>query len=138
MRATDNEGASRELGARRVQIVNNGQNLPPFGRIDYPLDKASLFCDDLRRLSFTLPAGRDPGNVVAGWALTWGPPSIADSVSYVELLLDGAIIANTRTDCVQPDEALINCYGLNRPDVARELLGLRQRATTPGSTSRSA
>ncbi len=44
VRATDTDGATRDLGSRRVQIVNNGSNLAPFGRIDFPLDKASLFC----------------------------------------------------------------------------------------------
>jgi hypothetical protein len=37
----------------------------------------------------------------------------------VELLLDGAILANTRTDCVQLGQVLVDCYGVNRPDVAR-------------------
>jgi hypothetical protein len=127
VRATDNEGASREIGARRVQIVNNGQNLAPFGRIDFPLDKASLFC--------TTSAGGFPSpctpeicfpatfNVVAGWALDVGSSLDRGQVSYVELLLDGQIVANTRSDCTQIGGALINCYGLNRPDVARSYSG---------------
>src|SRR5438034_1208413 len=44
VRVTDNLGASRVIGTRTVQIINNGANLPPFGQIDFPLDKASLFC----------------------------------------------------------------------------------------------
>jgi hypothetical protein len=41
----------------------------------------------------------------------------------VELLIDGAIIANTRTNCIQIGRNLINCYGINRPDVARSYSG---------------
>src|SRR5206468_2009919 len=47
VRVTDNLGASRDLGSRNVQIVNNGANLAPFGDIDFPLDKASLFCESI-------------------------------------------------------------------------------------------
>ena len=127
VRATDNEGASREIGTRRVQIVNNGQNLAPFGRIDFPLDKASLFC-------ITSPGGfpspctpeicfPSAFNVVAGWALDVGSSLDRGQVSYVELLLDGQIVANTRSDCTQIGGALTNCYGINRPDVARSYSG---------------
>jgi hypothetical protein len=124
VRATDVDGASRSLGSRRVQIVNAGLNLAPFGRIDFPLDKASLFCT-------TAPGGCPspctPGqvrtNVVAGWALDVGSALDRGQVSYVELLLDGQIVANSRTDCVQIGPALTNCYGINRPDVARSYSG---------------
>src|SRR5262249_36245013 len=44
-------------------------------------------------------------------------------VSYVELLLDGAIIANTRKDCIKLGAAMMNCYGVNGPDVARAYSG---------------
>lgn len=127
VRATDNQGATREIGSRQVQIVNNGQNLAPFGRIDFPLDKASLFC-------ITSPGGfpspctpeicfPSAFNVVAGWALDVGSSLDRGQVSYVELLLDGQIIANTRGDCTQIGGALTNCYGINRPDVARSYSG---------------
>ncbi len=127
VRATDDQGASRELGHRTVQVVNNGANLPPFGRIDYPLDKASLFCSSI---GGGLPSPCTPEicgdiltNIVAGWTLDVGSALDRGQVSYVELLLDGAIIANTRTDCVQLGQALTNCYGINRPDVARSYSG---------------
>ncbi len=127
VRATDSEGASRDLGSRTVQIVNNGANLAPFGRIDYPLDKASLFCSTI---GGGIPSPCTPDicgdiltNVVAGWTLDVGSALDQGQVSYVELLLDGAIIANTRTDCVQLGQALTNCYGINRPDVARSYSG---------------
>lgn len=125
--ATDNQGASRELGTRTVQVINNGANLAPFGRIDFPLDKASLFCATIPDPNAGFPSPCTPelcgpdllANVVNGWALDVGARLDAGQVSYVELLLDGQIIANTRTDCVQLGQALTNCYGVNRPDVAQ-------------------
>ena len=124
VRATDVDGSSRSLGSRRVQIVNAGQNLAPFGRIDFPLDKASLFCTTA---AGGCPSPCTPGqvrtNVVAGWALDVGSALDRGQVSYVELLLDGQIVANSRTDCVQIGGALTNCYGINRPDVARSYSG---------------
>lgn len=125
VRATDNEGASRDLGSRTVQVVNNGANLAPFGRIDFPLDKASLFCTTIAG-GCPSPGCDNTGiqpNIVAGWTLDVGSALDRGQVSYVELLLDGAIIANTRTDCVQLGQALTNCYGVNRPDVARNYSG---------------
>jgi hypothetical protein len=45
VRVWDDQGASRVIGTRTVQVINNGANLPPFGWIDFPLDKASLICE---------------------------------------------------------------------------------------------
>jgi len=135
VRVTDNRGASRVIGTRTVQIINNGSNLAPFGRIDFPLDKASMLCSGT--FSTPPPPGGpcpspcpppgppEPGfptlipNFVNGWALDVGSRLDKGQVAYVELLWDGVIIANTRSDCVQIGQALTNCYGLNRPDVAR-------------------
>jgi hypothetical protein len=128
VRVTDNQGASRVIGTRTVQIINNGANLPPFGQIDFPLDKSSLFCTTI---NVGIPSPCTPDicgfvltNVVAGWALDVGARLDHGQVSYVELLLDGAILANTRSDCIQTGNgALVNCYGINRPDVARNYSG---------------
>jgi hypothetical protein len=127
VQATDNEGATRELGSRTVQITNVGQNLEPFGQIDFPLDKASLFCSEI---GGGIPSPCTPDicgdiltNIVAGWTLDVGSALDRGQVSYVELLLDGQILANTRTDCVQLGQTLTNCYGVNRPDVARSYSG---------------
>ncbi|HEV8608642.1 MAG TPA: Ig-like domain-containing protein [Thermoanaerobaculia bacterium] len=128
VRVTDNRGASRVIGTRTIQVINNGANLAPFGQIDFPLDKSNLFCTTIE---VGLPSPCTPEvcgfvltNIVAGWALDVGARLDAGQVSYVELLLDGAIIANTRTDCVQLSSgALVNCYGINRPDVARNYSG---------------
>jgi hypothetical protein len=128
VRVTDNRGASRVIGTRNLQVINNGANLAPFGQIDFPLDKSSLFCSVI---DVGIPSPCTPDvcnfsltNIVAGWALDVGARLDAGQVSYVELLLDGAIIANTRTDCTQSaNGSLVNCYGINRPDVARSYSG---------------
>jgi hypothetical protein len=131
VRAWDNLGSSRELGDRKIQVINNGQNLAPFGAVDFPLDKASLFCSTIPDPNAGFPSPCTPelcgpnllANVVNGWALDVGARLDAGQVAYVELLLDGQILANTRTNCVQLGQALVNCYGLNRPDVARDYSG---------------
>jgi hypothetical protein len=127
VRVTDNLGASQVIGTRTIQVINAGLNLAPFGQIDFPLDKSSLFCSTI---DVGLPSPCTPDicgfvltNVVAGWALDVGARLDAGQVSFVELLLDGAIIANTRSDCVQFGRSLVNCYGINRPDVARSYSG---------------
>ncbi|HXM76661.1 MAG TPA: hypothetical protein VN971_07790, partial [Thermoanaerobaculia bacterium] len=58
-------------------------------------------------------------NIVKGWALDTGARLDKGQVAYVELTLDGQPIANSRRDCVRLGTALLNCYGVNRPDVAR-------------------
>ncbi len=139
VRAFDDQGSSNVLGTRTVQITNNGSNLPPFGFLDVPLDKASILCASSDIPFFDTPSCPQPcftspieglsvpasfyKNVVAGWALDVGARLDRGQVSYVELLIDGQIIANTRRDCVQTGKILANCYGVNRPDVARAFPG---------------
>jgi hypothetical protein len=149
VRAFDNQGSSNVIGTRTVQIINNGSNLPPFGFLDVPLDKASILCGPVVPSTCTPeapapppgpgpcpspcfpppPTGAPPvpvsfyKNVVAGWALDVGSRRDLGQVSYVELLIDGAIIANSRRDCVRASTVLANCYGVNRPDVARAYPG---------------
>ncbi len=142
VRATDNRGLSALIGTRTVQIENNGANLAPFGRIDFPLDKASILCTGTFTQSpgpGVCPSPCTPGpptpgfpglipNIVKGWALDTGARLDKGQVAYVELLIDGVIIANTRRDCVLVGgtptscgvgaETPTNCYGINRPDVA--------------------
>ena len=136
VRATDNQGASREIGSVTVQVMNNGSLLGPFGVLEHPMDEATLICGPAVP---TITAGPCPSpcfpggggavpvsffpNVVKGWALDVGARLDKGQVSYVELLLDGAILANTRADCVVSGTAIANCYGLSRPDVARSHQG---------------
>jgi hypothetical protein len=127
VRVGDNRGASRVIGTRSIQVISNASNLAPFGQIDFPLDKASLFCSTINEVvpSPCTPAdcGQVLQNVVAGWALDVGSRLDKGQVAYVELLLDGVILLNSRTDCIQLGEALVNCYGVNRPDVAQSYSG---------------
>ena len=130
VRATDNQGLSALIGTRTVQIENNGGNLAPFGRIDFPLDKATFVC------SGTFQAPPTPGpcpspcvqpppnvsplnpNIVKGWVLDTGARLDKGQTAFAELLIDGSLIANTRANCVFVNGAPNNCYGVNRPDVA--------------------
>ena len=138
VRAFDSQGASSVLGSRTVQVINNGTNLPPFGYLDTPLDKASILCSTDNPFvdaascpqpcfstgfgSVSVPVSFYK-NIVSGWALDVGSFQDRGQVSYVELLIDGEIIANTRRDCVQTGKIMANCYGVNRPDVARAYPG---------------
>jgi hypothetical protein len=127
VQATDNLGASRDLGERTVQVINNGQNLAPFGAIEFPLDKASLLCETIASSGGGFPSPCSPDtcgpvlvpNFVNGWALDLGARLDQGQVGYLELLIDGQIVANTQSNCIQVGNTLENCYGLNRPDIAR-------------------
>jgi hypothetical protein len=130
--AWDNQGLGSQIGERTIQVINNGQNLAPFGDIDFPLDKASLLCTNFTTVIDGYPSPCTPElcgtapfipNFVEGWALDVGARLDMGQVSYVELLLDGQIVANSRTDCVQQGQTLMNCYGINRPDIAQQYPG---------------
>ena len=45
VRVVDNEGASRVIGRRFVQTFNTGSNLPPFGKIDWPIYNHVMYAD---------------------------------------------------------------------------------------------
>jgi hypothetical protein len=130
--AWDDQGASNTLGTRRFQVENIGAVLGPFGVMDYPLDEATLICGPAVQVippggPCPSPCVPNPGglvpvsffpNVIRGWALDVGARQDQGQVSYVELMLDGAILANSRTDCLVTGTYFSNCYGVNRPDVA--------------------
>jgi hypothetical protein len=133
VRVYDDQGASQEIGSVEVQVMNNGGLLAPFGQIDYPLDESTIICGPV--ISVTPPTGGCPSpcfpgtgggvpvssfpNLVRGWALDTGVRLDRGQVSYVELMLDGSILANTRIDCtIAGTTAVANCYGLSRPDIA--------------------
>jgi hypothetical protein len=125
IRATDNLGASAVIGSRTIQIVNNPANLGPFGFLDFPLDKSSLICSTGGGGGTPSPPA-PPGavfNYISGWALSTGTQPGVGSVVWVELRLDGGVIANTSRQCIQSGGKLYDCYGLNRPDVAQVFPG---------------
>lgn len=114
-------GARTQLPARVFEFLNTTHNLVPFGEVDRPLPNTELFgtCDPNavdRRLT-----------VVTGWALDVGIELNDTGVGYVELLLDGTILANTRLDCFfHPGlGGLTNCYGLRRLDIERAFPDVR-------------
>lgn len=117
-------GERRFLDGRVFQFVNTTANLVPFGRIEFPLEDAELYgncvsSDDERdgpRLT-----------VISGYALDVGKERHDMGVGYVELLLDGSILARSTTDCFFLAETggLTNCYGLRRMDIERRYPLLR-------------
>jgi len=137
VRVTDNDGLARTLGPHQIQTFNNGVNQPPFGQIDVPLYNttwSSTHCSV--QGCPTSPCGDvAPEDVyfVNGWALDVGSRGDYGSVAYVEMLFDGALVWNTRTDCTmfknlwfvpQPPtiaeplaSTKVNCYGLQSFDV---------------------
>jgi hypothetical protein len=122
VRATDNTGANSSLGTRSIQIVNNQGNLGPFGWLDFPNDSAYLLCAPVPGGGSPSPLPPNPVfllNYASGWALSTGTRPGLGSVVWVELLLDGAVISNTTRDCFVSSGKLMNCYGLNRPDLPR-------------------
>ena len=113
--AIDPEGVIHMDGIREVLFTNNTNILVPFGRINFPERNVDLggTCSNTsvnRRFS-----------VISGWALDLGVEIGDAGVGWVELLVDGVIVANTRTSCTfnQNTGGLSNCYGLPRLDIER-------------------
>jgi Bacterial Ig domain len=139
VRVTDDQGASRVIGSRTVQTDNASLNLHPFGEIDSPLDESTIppvCAGSSSEGGGGVPSGPPPGgttsscpsttllNTVRGWVLDTGARLDFGETGYVELLIDGVVIANTRRDCIQSTAgAFENCYGINRPDVEQNYPG---------------
>lgn len=91
-----------------IEFLNATALLEPFGEIRRPLPNAELFGDcDLNDPTPRL-------TVVRGFALDVGLTQHDTGIGYLELLLDGTILANTRTDC-SFDPATggwTQCYGI--------------------------
>ena len=120
-RCTSQTGEVAFVQGRSLEFNNNTHLLVPFGKIDFPNRNAQLFgncdvADPQRRYS-----------VVEGWALDVGVETGDEGIGYVELLIDGAIFANTRRDCFFAEEigGLTNCQGLVRTDVEQSFPGLK-------------
>ena len=111
-----NNGTTRTItGVFEIFFNNNTSTLRPFGRINLPQRHADLFgtCDLVTTNRIYTP--------VEGWALDLGVEIGDTGIGYVELLLDGAIVANSRTACMFNIGmgGLTNCYGLLRLDIER-------------------
>ncbi|RMH16417.1 MAG: hypothetical protein D6696_18145 [Acidobacteria bacterium] len=101
---------------RTLLFQNSTHNLRPFGRIDRPNRNADLVgncdtTDPFRRFT-----------VIEGWALDLGVEIGDSGIGFVEIMLDGVILANSRRDCRFDFLAggFTDCYGLTRLDVENQ------------------
>lgn len=114
VRLWDDEGASRLVGQRRVQVLNNWANLAPFGEIEYPQPDHVAYaigCAPEGGPSTPPAYFEDPRTVelVTGWALD---PD--DGVKWVELDINGVPIARTNNNSCWYYNYLgleVECYG---------------------------
>lgn len=106
-----NTGEIKVLPGKVIQFLNVTHNLVPFGKLEFPTPQAEL------RGNCTKPVRR--WNVIKGYALDSGVQDYDTGVGYVELLLDRALIANSRLDCLfdQSLGGFSDCYGLRRLDI---------------------
>lgn len=118
VRVTSESGERRFLNPATIEFTNTTALLDPFGEIEYPRPNAELYgsCDlasSPRRLTSLL-----------GWVLDAGVEERDMGVGYVELLIDGAIFANSRVDCFYSatgeNRGPTQCYGLRRLDIERQ------------------
>ncbi len=120
--ATDNNGMTKMIGRRQIQVFNSEGNLKPFGYLDEPKRDAVLygtFCGTIPQVS---PAINPQSHItpVRGWALDLAPRGDIGRVAYAELLIDGVRWISTDDCAFNPIfGAYANCYGLPRFDVER-------------------
>lgn len=125
VRAYDPLGQSRELAERQVFFSNEPINAPPFGWIEWPLrdimmeGQCDTECGGIDGPSPPDPKCYHPLNFVSGWTLDTAPRGDQGGVAYVELMVDGVLFFNTRTDCYYNDvlDSYFHCYGLPRYDI---------------------
>jgi hypothetical protein len=124
VRLRDNEGATRMIGRRFVQTFNVGYNLPPFGGIDWPIANHYMYaigCDDPG--GWSSPPFEEPLSVelITGWALDVGASTDRGGVKWVEILIDGSLLANTLVDDFYYEwfRMDVNYYGHERLDILR-------------------
>ncbi len=119
--AYDNLAQSSVLAKRQIIISNQPINTPPFGKIDWPLRDVELVgqCDDSCPGPSPDTGCYHPLNFITGWALDTGSGKDNGAVAWVELLLDGSILFNSRSDCYYDFafDTWVNCYGITRFDV---------------------
>ncbi len=121
VRLWDDEGASRLVGQRRVQVFNNWANLAPFGKIEWPLpDHIAYAVGCSQSGQWSGDEYSDPRTIelISGWALD---PD--DGVAWVELSVDGNRVKSTDDDnCWYFDwfDLEVSCYGSADPAQMRE------------------
>ncbi len=120
--AVSTDGSETVLGPISVEFINTTALLKPFGSFTFPDEHAELrgvcdLADPYRRYAviegFALDAGVEVGNPD-------DPPGDA-GVSVVELLLDGALLYNSDTDCHfdTAEGGYSQCYGLRSINLER-------------------
>lgn len=114
-KVTSLDGTTTFLPPITVEFYNTTHLLHPFGDILFPQANAELrgncdLNDSNRRLT-----------PVMGWALDAGVEVGDAGMGYVELLVDGSIVGNSKTTCrfISGGVGLADCYGLRRLDVER-------------------
>ena len=111
-RVLSKSGEVQYLKTLKFQWINLTHDLVPFGRIEFPKHQAEL----RGHCNLATPSRR--WSVVSGYTLDTGVQQEDTGVGYVELLLDGAVFANSNSDCFRlTDVGLVNCYGLRRTDL---------------------
>lgn len=107
---TANDGRQALLIPRTIVITNSTHLLQPFGDLESPQEDATLvgWCTVGHPDRFY--------TAFVGWALDTGVEIGHRGLGWVELLVDGVIMKNTRRDCNLVVEAggLTDCYGLTR------------------------
>ena len=111
-RVLSKSGETALLQARTFQFLNASHNLHPFGRIEFPAPNAQLWG------ACNLDA-QPVHTAVTGYALDAGLQPQDTGVGYVELLIDRALWANSKTECTfsAARGGLSDCYGLVRQDI---------------------
>jgi hypothetical protein len=106
VRATTGESAWLE--GPTIEFLNTAQDLRPFGDINVPLPNTELFgrcdpTDPIRRFS-----------VIDGFAVDAGLENVDTGVKWVQLLINGTLLYDTKRDCeyIPLLGGLTNCYGL--------------------------
>lgn len=136
--AVENSGSVIQSGIHDLFWTFNTNTLPPFGEIDSPQRNAELFGNCCRRDDTGACCTLDPDtgfcesnlyngitaspySVVDGWVLDLGKEIGDSGVGYVELLIDGVIVGNSRKTCTfsVATGGLTDCYGLQRLDIER-------------------
>ena len=120
-RVTSRTGQVTALNSFLLQFTNTNADLLPFGRIEFPNQQAEMYGD------CTLSDRNRIWSIVSGYALDVNASENHAGVAYVELLIDGAIFANSQYDCHNNAAAggLSDCYGIRRIDLEQNFPGLK-------------
>ncbi|HXO18574.1 MAG TPA: hypothetical protein VOA87_01485 [Thermoanaerobaculia bacterium] len=125
-RVRSTTGEIVNLAGRSFAFNNTPHDLAPFGKIEFPNQNAEIFgtcggdCAVVDNQD-GLICLRTPRRytVVSGYVLDSGVQASDQGVAYVELLIDRAIVYNSKTSCFYNSitGGLTNCYGIRRPDI---------------------